>query len=186
VIAAWPGPLIVDEAYIEFGADSVVDLLRDKRDLLIVRTLSKAYGLAGLRVGFLLGDRDVLREIGKVRGVYTVDRVAAAAGIAALGDAGYLQRTVAKIAVERRRLIRVFALLGIAAEDNPVNFVWTRPPNAAALAADLGTIGIHVRCFGDALRITVGNRRDVQALLAALRRALVAQADAEVEVDERQ
>lgn len=172
IIANWQGPLLVDEAYIEFSQDSVVDLIAHKPDLMILRTLSKAYGLAGLRIGFILSQPEIIQQLKKVRGVYTVDRLAMAAGIAALDDQDYLTSTVDSIAGERIKLLAALRSLGYTLEDSSTNFLWI-PSFDLFTFERLAKQGIYIRALsttkGVGARITVGTREQNNALISALK-----------------
>lgn len=160
------GPVIlVDEAYGDFTGESWIPRAVDHPRTLVVRTLSKAYGLAGLRVGYGIGSEDLVLEVEKSRGPYKVSRPAELAACAALADdEGWVKRTVAECVDHRTRLIDALAARGAAPRPSAANFVLV--PVAADTAADtalaLRDHGVAVRPFpacpdiGDAVRITVG------------------------------
>jgi histidinol-phosphate aminotransferase len=175
IVANWKGPLLIDEAYIDFSGDSVSDLIAHKPDLIILRTLSKAYGLAGMRIGFVLSQPAVIHQLKKVRGVYTVDRLAMAAGIAALDDQDYLDATVNTITEERRKLLSDLRSLGFILEDSAANFLWI-PSFDLFTVEQLAKQGIYIRAFstscGVGARITVGTPEQNSSLITTLRMIL--------------
>lgn len=157
------GIVVIDEAYVEFlGGESFVKEVREGNDRVVVlRTLSKAHGLAGLRVGFAISAPDVAAEIGKVRGPFRLDHLAETAAALALADDRYVDETVAAVRSERANLKRVLEERGFACYRSDANFLFTKPPvTANKLAAALAEQGIFTRDFGGELapylRITVG------------------------------
>jgi histidinol-phosphate aminotransferase len=172
---AFPGLVLIDEAYADFADDHCVSLIERHENVVVSRTLSKAYGLAGLRFGYALAQPRVIQEMMKVKDSYNVDAVSIAAAAAALGDQDYARRTWEAIKAERARLVRALAALGYAALPSQANFVLCTVPGGDGRQAylDLKRRGILVRFFdkpglSDKLRITVGTREDDDALLAAL------------------
>ena len=180
--SAFPGLLVVDEAYAAFAPFDCVDLVRSHPNVAVTRTLSKAHALAGLRVGYALARPGVVGLLDRVRDSYNLDRVAQAAGAAALSDRAWLAATVARVAASRSRLSAGLADLGWAVIPSSANFVLaapTRPgiPPSSDVAAHafefLRQRRILVRRFPShpltaaSLRITVGTDSEVGALLAA-------------------
>lgn len=177
------GVLIVDEAYAEFAGVSAVDLASSMPNVLVVRTMSKAFGLAGLRVGYGVGAPELVSEVEKSRGPYKVSSVGAAAAIAALrDDLAWVGEHVALALRARERLageLRRRALTPIASR---ANFVCVPIPGAARIAAAMRELGVLVRAYddlalispalratdGSALRISVGPWSEMQAALDAL------------------
>jgi histidinol-phosphate aminotransferase len=175
VCAACAGVVVVDEAYADFARTNALPLLRECPNLVITRTLSKSYGLAGLRVGFGIAGADVVAELMKVKDSYNLDRVAQAAATAALEDAGHLAASVARIRATRERLAAGLHELGVATYPSEANFVFARftRPAAKEVFAALEERKILVRHFdaprtADCLRITVGSEEETGALLEAL------------------
>ena len=181
VAAELDGVLLVDEAYVDFVdpalCHDVTSLLARHANLLILRTLSKGYSLAGLRVGFLLGGEDLVTPIlTKTRDSYNVDAVAQVAAAAAFLDGAHAERGWRAVREERRRLTAALADLGFSVPDSQSNFVLAEvPPGvpAAALFRRLRKGGIVVRHFhtprlANSLRITVGTAAENDSLLAAL------------------
>ncbi len=183
-----PGLVIVDEAYAEFAGCTVTDLLERSDRLLITRTMSKAFGLAGLRVGYAIGAPDLIREVEKSRGPYKVSGIAERVAVSTLRDDMAWVRTNVQAAIANRtRLIDSLRDLGVDALPSSANFVLAPVPNAARIAHELRSRGIAVRPFeglacapgtslattgGDALRITVGPWELLTPALDALREVL--------------
>ena len=163
VVREAEGIVVVDEAYVEFlGGESFVKEVREGHERLVVlRTFSKAHGMAGLRVGYAVTGPALARELAKVRGPFRLDAVAETAACLALADDRYLQETVAAVRSERANLRRLLEDNGFHVHRSDANFLFTRPPvDAGALARALEARGIHVRAFtgelSPYLRVTVG------------------------------
>jgi histidinol-phosphate aminotransferase len=176
------GPVVVlDEAYADFAGEHMVqDALASQR-LLVLRTLSKLYGLAGLRVGFGIGSPTLIGEVEKSRGPYKVSQVAERAAVAALDDAtGWVESTLQRVVENRERLARELRARGLAPLPSRANFVLfpVAPPGALALNQALKERGVATRPFpglpqiGDALRVTVGPWAMMMRFLDALDEAL--------------
>lgn len=171
-------PVVVDEAYVDFGGESAIPLIGRYPNLLVVHTLSKSRALAGLRVGAAFGDAALIEALVRVKdsfNSYPLDRLAEAGAVAALEDKAWFQATRGRIMDSRARLERGLATLGFAVLPSAANFLFARHPDRAAgqLFADLRERGILVRHWAkpriaDYLRITVGTDAECDALLAAL------------------
>lgn len=170
------GVLCIDEAYVDFAARDCMELARTRRNVLVMRTLSKGYSLAGLRFGFAVGDVGLIAGLMKVKDSYNADAVATAAATAAIADRAYHEQTRGKVISERRRLAAALNDLGMPALPSEANFLFarcTRPP-AAEVYEMLKARRILVRYFSspgtaDFLRITVGTPEQNDALIAALK-----------------
>ena len=171
--------LVVDEAYVDFGAESCVPLITAHANLLVVQTLSKARSLAGLRVGYALGHVELIEALVRVKdsfNSYPLDRLALAGATAAIDDAEHFEATRHKVMASRERLVRSLAGLGFEVLPSLANFVFVRHPRhrGATLAAGLRERGVLVRRFdtpariADFLRITVGTDEQCDLLIAAL------------------
>ena len=174
-----PGVLLVDEAYADFADGTAMPLTATLPNVLVMRTLSKSYSLAGLRFGYLVGPRELIDGLMKVKDSYNCDRLAIVAARAALLDQAWMQRNIELIRAERRRLTQELRDLGFTVYDSQANFLLARPPkrNAAELYRKLKEHGILVRYFNkpridDCLRITVGTPTECTALLETLRKLL--------------
>ena len=181
IIARARGIVIVDEAYVEFAAASVVDLVKDAPRLLVVRTMSKAFGLAGLRIGYAIGAPSLVAEVEKSRGPYKVSAVAERAGVAALTeDLDWVRARIADAVAARSVLSAAFASRGLHPLPSASNFVLVPVRNAESIALRMRGLGVAVRAFsalgghpavrgtgGGALRITVAPAAEMDAALAA-------------------
>lgn len=171
--------LIVDEAYADFAGETLLARAPAIAGLLVTRTASKAYGLAGLRCGFAVGAPDVVLEVEKSRGPYKVARLAAEAGAAAVRDAdGWMAARVAECVANRDTLWRLLDERGLRPLPSRANFLLFAAPggSASADAARLRALGVGVRPFagvpllGEALRVTVGPWPLMEGFLGALDR----------------
>jgi histidinol-phosphate aminotransferase len=172
------GLLVVDEAYVDFAPQSALALVRRHPRVMVVRTFSKAFSLAGLRVGLGFAHPDLIAELAKVKDSYNVSRLSLAAALAALEDYGWMRRNAERIKDGRRRLVAGLERLGFFVHPSEANFVLARRPGRSLepLYLALRERGVLVRYFsglGDALRITVGAKEEIEALLRALEDALV-------------
>jgi histidinol-phosphate aminotransferase len=169
------GVVVIDEAYCDFAPRSCIPLLVDHPNWLVLRTFSKSYALAGLRVGYAVGAADLIDDLRAVGQSYPVDRCAIAGARAALADDAHHRRIVDAVVDERARLSAELIALGWQLTPSQANFVTGRPPNetAAAVADQLRQRRVLVRCLGageaGVLRMTVGTAAENNALLAELR-----------------
>lgn len=175
VMAHARGLVIVDEAYAEFSGRSWAGEARAHGRLLVCRTMSKAYGMAGLRAGYGVARADVVAAIERARGPYTLNALAERAAAAALREDGAWIAEHAHLAVQtRERLAEALRALGYAPLPSAANFLCLPLAGAPVMAARLRERGLLVRAFtalpgvGDALRITVGPWTIMQRLLDAL------------------
>jgi histidinol-phosphate aminotransferase len=169
---------MLDGAYAEFaeGYDGGAALVESRANVVMTRTLSKAYGLGGLRVGYGYAPREIIDVLNRIRGPFNLSGVALAGAEAAVAVRDWVAECLRVNAVERARLVGGLRQLGIACDDSHANFVLARfADTAEALAADahLNAAGIIVRHpksygFAHALRITVGRAEDNDRVLAAL------------------
>ena len=172
------GPVVVlDEAYADFGGETLIPLAVEHPRALVVRTLSKAYGLAGARVGLGFGHESLVLEVEKSRGPYKVSRLAEAAACAALDDAdGWVERTVAECVANRGRLAAALVARGWAPMLSSANFLFVpvRSRSARDLSDRLRAEGVAVRPFaaqsglGEGIRVTVGPWPLMERFLQAL------------------
>jgi len=131
VLQSFPGVLVADEAYVPFARENAIPLLAKYPNLVVVRSLSKAYALAGLRVGYALAHPDVIGLLDRVRDSYNVNRLSQAAAIAALGDQPYYDGVIARIRATRDRWIAEWSgPRGWFTYPSQANFVFTEPRNA--------------------------------------------------------
>jgi histidinol-phosphate aminotransferase len=173
-LGAAGGVVVIDEAYCDFAPASSVPLLSAHPNWLVLRTFSKSYALAGLRVGYAVGSAALIADLVAVGESYPVDRCAVAGALAALGDVEHHRRLVSHVASERDRLNRTLAERGWAVTRSQANFVCAAPPERTAteVAARLREKGVLVRVFAAGerglLRITIGSAVENDAFLAAL------------------
>jgi histidinol-phosphate aminotransferase len=130
LLQAYCGLLVVDEAYAPFAAENAVPLLDAYPNLVVVRTLSKAYALAGLRVGYALADPSVIGLLDRVRDSYNVNRLSQAAAIAALGDQDYYDGVIGRVQATRAAGLREFGRRSWFTYPSQANFIFTEPKNA--------------------------------------------------------
>ncbi|MFR3788207.1 MAG: histidinol-phosphate transaminase [Agathobaculum desmolans] len=171
--------VIIDEAYVDFGAQSAVPLIEKYENLLVVQTMSKSRSLAGLRIGYALGSETLIATLEAVKNSYnsyTLDAVALAAGAASVADETYFQQTCRKVIATRERTADALRALGFLAPPSLTNFLFVTHPqrDAAGLFAALRDRDIFIRYFklpriDNYLRITVGTDAQMDRLLAALR-----------------
>lgn len=171
------GLVVIDEAYVDFAEGSALSLVQELDNVVVLRTLSKGYSLAGLRLGFGIAHPKLLAELFKVKDSYNVDALAIALGTAAIRDQAYKNACVGKIKSSRAALTQELRHLGFTVLDSHGNFVLATPPqgNAEQLYLALKEQGILVRYFkqprlDDKLRISVGTEEQNHALIAALTR----------------
>lgn len=171
-------PVLIDEAYVDFGGESAVPLIADHPNLLVVQTMSKSRSLAGLRVGYALGDVGLIEALTRVKdsfNSYPLGRVAQAGATASVRDDAFFRASCAKVVAGREAMTRELVRLGFVAMPSSANFVFARHParDGAALAAALRERAVLVRHFNKPrtapyLRITVGSENDTKRLIAAL------------------
>ena len=171
-----PGVIVLDEAYADFAPESRQDLIAEHGNLLILRTFSKSYALAGMRLGYALGNPELIEALDTVKDSYPVDRLAVVAAVAAIQDRAHHRTLVESVVSERDWLTGQLAAVGFTVEPSAANFVFCRPPERLAAGdvhAGLRARRILVRHYDAApiagwLRITVGTRDQHQALLEAI------------------
>ena len=182
VIRAAPGVVILDEAYAEFMGEGFLRAAPSYENLLVVRTLSKAFGLAGARVGYAAGSTALVSAVEKSRGPYKVSASAERAALGALkDDRDWITGRIDEVRANRDRFVAALERLGLAPLASDANFVLIPVRDAAALALRLrrsDNSGVAVRAFvalpgiGDAVRITIGPWRMMEAALSAIEEAI--------------
>ena len=170
------GMLVVDEAYVDFAEANALELVKKYENVVVTRTFSKSYALAGMRLGLAIARPEVIAALDKIRDHYHLDRLALMAASAALSDQPYLLKTVAAIRENRAWLTAELRALGCRVIDSQTNFVFASPPdgNGRRIYEALYARKILVRHFSDpllahGLRITVGTREELETMLLALR-----------------
>ena len=181
------GVVIVDEAYADFARTNCMALAtaEKNRNLIVMRTFSKSYSLAGLRVGYCVGPKDLIRAMYKVADSYNVDALAQTVALAAIRDQAWMRRNAEKVIKSRRRLTSELERRGWDVIPSESNFVFARPPQrgrdspvacekeAFRIFSALRERNIFVRYFrgpktGDRLRVTIGTETEMKKLLKAL------------------
>jgi histidinol-phosphate aminotransferase len=190
VVANASGIVLIDEAYAEFAPEVFVDLVAQNERVVIARTFSKAFGLAGLRVGYGVGTNDVVRLIERARGPYKVNTLAERTVLAAIEESpdglGWVRDHAALAVANRARLIAALEQLGLTVLPSAANFIMVPMQRAAEVSREMAKRGVLVRGFtaiprdltvfaesnGAALRIGVGPWEMMQTLLDVLREVL--------------
>jgi histidinol-phosphate aminotransferase len=169
------GIVAIDEAYTDFAEYSALPLVQEFENVIVLRTLSKGYSLAGLRMGFGIANPKLLAGLFKVKDSYNIDAVAIAVGTASMRDQAYKNECAEKVKRSRTKLTLDLKNLGFGVLESQANFVLATPPENSAerLYLALKERGILVRYFkqsglSDKLRISVGTEEQNQTLLEAL------------------
>lgn len=170
-----PCPLLVDEAYVDFAETKCISLVAENEKVMVARTLSKSYALAGLRFGYLVAQPQVIQELNKVKDSYNCDSLSIAGATAAIDDQGWLAENRARILATRARMTASLREMGMQVVDSHANFVWCTHESIPVepIYRQLKQSGVLVRYmlypgWGDGLRITVGTDEQVDACLALL------------------
>lgn len=163
--------LVIDEAYFEFApaadAHRSIEMARRHTHALVLRTFSKAHGLAGLRVGYALGDPPLVEALDRVAPPFSVSSIAQVAALASIGAIDQIADRVSLVAAERDRVIGALRAIGLTVPDTATNFVWV-PCAEAVWSAELDRQGIVTRCVPEAgVRITVGAPEENDRVIAA-------------------
>jgi histidinol-phosphate aminotransferase len=169
-------PLVIDEAYTDFAEANCIALVREFPNVIVTRTLSKSYSLAGVRFGYATARPGIIAGMTKVKDSYNCDAISIAAATAAIAEQDYLQKGVARIRATRQRLSDSLRRLGFAVPDSQANFVWCTdgPAPAKALYEQLKQQRILVRymkypCGIEGLRISIGTDAEIDRLLDAMK-----------------
>lgn len=170
-----PCPLLVDEAYVDFADTNCIELVKQNPKVMVSRTLSKSYALAGLRFGFLVAQPAMIRMFRKVKDSYNCDSLSLAGATAAISNQKWLAENRAKIIATRTWMTDKLRALGFTVTDSHANFVWctTTTHSAQRLYEGLKAQKVLVRYmnyqgWGDGLRISVGTDEGARAALSIL------------------
>ncbi len=174
--------VIVDEAYVDFGAESALPLLEKYENLLVVQTFSKSRSMAGMRIGFCIGNEELISYLNDVKysfNSYTMDQLTLVTGAAAIRDDAYFKETTGKIVETREWAKKEFSRLGFHFADSKANFIFVSHETAAAkdIFRQLRERHIYVRYFDkeridNYLRVTIGTRKEMETLFSALEEIL--------------
>ena len=174
--------VIVDEAYVDFGTESMVPMIRKYDNLLVIQTMSKSRSLAGGRLGFAIGNRELIRDLNTLKystNPYNINRMTMAAGIGALRDDALIRENCRKICAVREKTANALDALGFLMTPSKANFLFVRHPSLSGetIYRKLKERGILVRYFNkprltEYVRITVGTAEQMEALLDALQEIL--------------
>ena len=173
------GVLLIDEAYVDFAGKNCTALVKDFDNVIILRSMSKGYSLAGIRFGYAIAQPGLIAGLTKVKDSYNVDAVAIEAATAAIKDQDYFRKNIEKVKAERKGLAGELIKLGFSVPDSHANFVLAKCNNCKAVEVydKLAERGVYVRYFDypglkDKLRITVGTKEQNKKLLSALKEIL--------------
>ncbi len=173
------GIVVVDEAYVDFADQNCLSLAKKLPNVIVLRTLSKSYSMAGMRFGFAFASRELIGDMLKVKDSYNCDAVSINLATEAIKDQVYLKKNMEKIRLERTFLTGQLRNLGFTVLDSASNFVWARVsrPPAKEIYLNLKARGILVRYFDkpglkEGLRITIGRPEENRELLKAIRKIL--------------
>lgn len=172
-------PLVVDEAYVDFAETNCLELVKQNPRVLVTRTLSKSYGLAGLRFGFLVAQPHVVAELSKIKDSYNCDAIAIAAATAAMGCQEWLADIKTKMNATRATMETRLADLGFNVTPSHANFVWCQHPTAdhKTIYEFLKANNVLIRYmqfpdWGDGIRISVGTDAQIDTCLDMIARAI--------------
>ena len=171
-----PCPLLVDEAYADFAETNCIELVRENERIMVSRTLSKSYALAGLRFGFIVAQPHMIDVLSRVKDSYNCDTLSIAGATAAIDDQNWLRENVARVRHSRERLSSGLEQLGFSVIPSHANFVWCAHPDRSShdLYEQLKRNRVLVRYmdypeWGDGLRISVGTDEQIDACLTLLK-----------------
>ncbi|MEO1525387.1 MAG: histidinol-phosphate transaminase [Planctomycetota bacterium] len=177
--ASLPCPLVVDEAYVDFTEHNCIELVQKHENVLVTRTLSKSYGLAGIRFGYLVAQPSLIRKLGQIKDSYNCDYLATIAATAAINDQAWLTQVVANMKATRERMEHRLTALGFHVTPSHANFVWCTHPSGRhqELYEFLKKNQVLIRYmdfpdWGDGIRISVGTDDQVDACLMLIERFL--------------
>jgi len=172
-----PCPLLVDEAYADYADTNCMSLVEQEQKILVSRTMSKSYGLAGLRFGYVVGQPQMIEQLAKVKDSYNCDALSIAGAAAAIRDRDWLTENRAKILATRQRLTDGMRRLGFVTVESQANFTWNTHPEQPLqpLYEGLKQRGFLVRymdypAWSDGLRISVGTDEQIETVLKLLDR----------------
>jgi histidinol-phosphate aminotransferase len=176
IAAALPCPLVVDEAYVDFSDTNCAALVKETDKIMVTRSLSKSYALAGLRFGYIVAQPQIIEQLEKVKDSYNCDTLSIAGATAAIDDQAWLKDNQAKVRASRDHLTAGMRALGFATVESQANFIWNPHHSVPVkpLYERLKATGVLVRYmdypgWGDGLRVSVGTDEHVEKCLTLLR-----------------
>ncbi len=179
IISRFRCPVVIDEAYADFAGQTAVDLIKDFPNLIVSRTLSKSYALAGLRFGYMVASEALIAQTHKIRDSYNCDAIATAIATAAVTDQQWLLANVQKIVSQRQSLQTHLTQLGFKVQPSQANFLWCQHPDFQAEdlynQLKLRQILVRLMNYGEpfvGIRITVGTPEQNDVLIGQLKQVL--------------
>ncbi len=171
------GIVVIDEAYVDFADDSCMDFPQRFDNAIVMRTFSKSFSLAGMRIGTAVANPDIMAEFAKTKDSYNMNAISQLVGLMAMDDYAHMEMNAGAVCVTRERVRQELITLGFDVPDSQTNFVlahWNGTPTAKEIFQQLRERGILVRYFDhrrleNALRITIGTDDECNELLTALR-----------------
>jgi len=177
-VSASSGVVVIDEAYVDFAPRSCFELLSRHDNVVLLRTFSKGYGLAGMRIAYALGARDLIEALDSVKDSYNVDRLAIVAAVAAIEDEDHHQKLIDEVITNRAQLAGALIDLDFEVVPSSTNFIFTKPPKPAIdVVSALRARKVLIRHYDREpiagwLRITIGTHEQHDRLLSALKEIL--------------
>jgi len=174
--AGFRGVVLIDEAYADFAPWNCMEMASEFPNVLVSRSLSKSYSLAGLRAGYVVGAKNLIDALFTIKDSYNVNAITQAAALAAIDDQAHMKANCAKIVATRGRIAAALKQRKYTVYDSATNFLWVRPPagqTAEAVFRHLREHKVLIRYFpgektGDCIRVTIGTDDQMDAFLAAL------------------
>ena len=178
ICSGFDGIVLIDEAYADFSADNCIDFVNEFPNVIVSRTVSKSYSLAGLRLGFAIASPEIINGMMKVKDSYNVNMLTQFLAEAAILNQKYLNDTVAKIKASRSKLTNELKTLGFKVVESQSNFIFASPPDddGEKLFNALREQNIIIRYFpgpktGKYIRITIGTEKQLQGLVDFLKKS---------------
>lgn len=180
IAESFKGIIVIDEAYIEFSGldNSLVDLVNRRSNIIILRTFSKAWGLAGIRVGYAIGPKSIIDVLFKIKESYNVSSISQNIAGQALDQIERLQQKVSEMKKLKKQLLEGFSNLGIEAANTSANFILIKVPNAKNIYKKIADQGMIIRdrsnlpLLSNTLRVTVGSKQENEKLLALFKKVI--------------
>jgi histidinol-phosphate aminotransferase len=171
------GIFVVDEAYVEFAKENALGLVLEMENVIVVRTVSKSYSLAGVRLGYAIGREDLIQEVFKVKDPFNVNRLTQAVVAAALEDQEYFRKNISRVVETREWFCREARALGYRIIPSQGNFVFPQPPEKGRGIKFFQTLydrKILTRYYDeerlrDGVRMTIGTRGDMETTLQVMK-----------------